>query len=195
MDNRGQRRPKSDDEVEQIARQYWNADRPEEGIHAFATTMGAAAQMCGILGFTQIVLLGADLYRQSPIKTRITRRGDDPGQWLIRRNQDHAWDLEPIADGLKQSEHPVATGLNMVYYALLTKILERIPTRSVNHYDPEYSDHHGLDYASRNRLYRREYDVIREGCARTDIDLQNATLINRFDEIPTYTQKWDLYDC
>jgi len=192
---RGNRRPADRNEATEIAERVWNIDDPEAGFYSFASTLGLAAQLCGVLGAGEIVLLGADLYRPSPIRTRLIRRGEDPGAWQIRINQDHRFDFSRGVDRIVRSQAPVATAVNLLYYASMYKLLEWLPTRDLNHLHPEYGNNPGLDFQSRNRLYRLEYAAVQAGCARSDIALWDASMVNRLEQIPKYPGKWELYDC
>jgi hypothetical protein len=192
---RGNRRPESMSDAARVAARYWNVDRPEDGFYSFASSLGLTAQLCGALGFDEIVLMGADLYRPFPIKTRLIQNGDDPGTWRIRINQEHPFDISPLIKHISQSQAPIASSVNLLYYMLLYKILDILPTRDLNHLHPEYSNNSGLDYQSRNQLYRLEYAAVQEGCNQSGIDLWDASLINRLDMIPRYDSKWELYNC
>ncbi len=167
-----------------------------EVVYQYTTVLYPAIQIATYMGFSEIYLLGCDLYDQWDLHM-VFEKGDDPATYHSESDSK----LERVTGFLSSAEYPLRSFVNGVAYHALDSvlfrktqpILRRIDDRFANQahfYDTYEVGKFQAGHRVRNQKMIRGHRLAREAASALNFEIYNATLGGSLEVHP----RVDLYE-
>ncbi len=159
----------------------WSTD-VSEVVYQYTTVLYPAMQIAAYMGFSEIYLLGCDLYDAWDLHM-LFEKGDDPASY----HSEHDSKLRRMYDFVSDAEYPLRSAANGVAYHVLDSILFRKAQPLLMRLDDRFANKaHFYDtyevgqflagHRIRNEKMIRGHRLARIAAAEFDFEIRNATL-------------------